>query len=65
MRLETETGQRPGIIRSLRLIASFTLLGAVVAGSATAFFDPAMDYRGIGVAVGGGFAALAKLTHLL
>ena len=51
---------------SLRLIASFALLGAAVCGVAAGWMEhPAVDYRAIG-AVGGAVAAVGlKARHLI
>ncbi len=54
------------IIRSLRLIASFALLGAVIVGAATGWVDNQhFDYRVLGALAGGAFAIFGKMTHFI
>lgn len=51
------------IIHIMRLVLSFALLGAVIAG---VFFGGAdFDLRPYGAAIGGSAAAIYKLMHLL
>lgn len=50
------------IIHALRLVLSFALLGAVVAG--VLFGGMEFDLRPYGAAIGGAAAAIYKLTHL-
>lgn len=48
---------------TLRLIASFALLGAVLAGVALAWVDA--DLRAYGAAIGGSLAVLGKATKII
>ena len=54
------------ILHSLRMIASFALLGAVVAGILTGWHDnPPVDFRAIGAVVGALGAIIAQGAHHL
>ena len=53
-------------IHSLRIIASFALLGAVVCGVATGWMEhQAVDYRAIGAVVGALSAVGLRARHLI
>lgn len=51
-------------IHSLRVVAAFSLLGAVVTGIATGWVDnPPFDLRAIGAAVGAAGAIAMQILH--
>jgi hypothetical protein len=53
-----------GVLHSLRLIASFALLGAVLMGVAVGWMDrPSFDPRIIGAVIGAVAGIIAKATH--
>jgi hypothetical protein len=54
------------VLRSLRLVASFALLGAVLAGVTLGWMDHfPFDPRIVGAALGAGAAIAAKAAHAL
>jgi hypothetical protein len=51
------------IVRSLRLTASFALLGAVITGVLLGWHDLSFDPRLIGAAVGAAASVVAQVVH--
>lgn len=54
------------VVKALRLVASFSLLGAVITGVLVGWWDtPSYDPRAIGAGVGAVAGIAVKLLHIL
>jgi hypothetical protein len=59
-----EPSSDAGALATIRLVASFALLGAVLTGVAVGWIDHLpFDPRLVGAIVGGGLGIVAKATH--
>ena len=52
-------------LHTLRLVASFALLGAVVMGSLLGWMENPFDPRAVGAGAGGIIAVIAKVSHVI
>ena len=64
--LTSEKATPAQVLHSLRLVASFALLGAVLAGVAVGWIDhPSFDPRILGALIGAAVGIGAKAAHIL